>query len=451
MKVLKIYLGFIMFACMGCAKSFLDEKPDKALVVPTNLEDMRALLDNNGVMNVTSYYTIMSGDELISSNKALAGLILSSYTWADEIWTGSASSDWNKPFEQIFYANVVLDGLLKNQSSLERQSGYQQIKGEALFFRSVAYYWLLQQFSKPYLKSTAGNELGMPMRLTADVNRKYKRSTLEESYRQIISDLETASELLPLESAVKTRPSKLAAYALLARTMLSMNDFERAYSYAGKCLEINDDLLDYNGLDAGLANPFPLFVASKNPEMIFYSRTSSSAFYVDGTTSVTRKIYDSYHPKDLRKSLFYTLNSNGNIKFKGSYAGGNFPFTGLTNDELYLIKAEASIRLNKLDEGLNYLNALLKMRYAKNEFVQVPLSDQQSLLQVVLKERQKELVYRDLRWMDLRRWNAYDRANIDIEREYNGATHILKANSPRFVFPIPDYEIQLSGLVQNER
>lgn len=451
MKILNIGLAFMVLISTGCAKSFLDEKPDKALVVPTSLEDMRALLDNNGIMNVTSYYTIMSGDELVSSNKALAGLILNSYTWADEIWTGSGSSDWNKPFEQIFYANVVLDGLLKNQSSLEKESGYQQIKGEALFFRSVAYYWLLQQFSKPYLKSTASNELGMPVRLTADVNKKYKRSTLEESYRQLIHDLETASELLPLESSVKTRPSKLAAYALLARTMLCMNDFESAYSYAGRCLEINDDLLDYNSLDANLANPFPLFIANKNPEMIFYSRVSSSSFYVDGTTSVARGIYDSYHPKDLRKSLFYALNSNGNIKFKGSYAGGNFPFTGLTNDELYLIKAEASIRLNKLEEGLGYLNALLKKRYAKNEFAPVSLSDQQSLLQVVFKERLKELVYRDLRWMDLRRWNAYDRANIDIEREYNGVTYILKANSPRFVFPIPDYEIELSGLAQNER
>lgn len=451
MKILKIYLAIMVLSCMSCAKSFLDEKPDKELVVPTNLEDMRALLDNNGVMNVTSYYTIMSGDELVSSSKILEGLILNSYTWADQIWTSSLSSDWNKPFEQIFYANVVLDGLLKKQSSLEKESGYQEIKGAALFFRSIAYYWLLQQFSKPYLKFTASNELGMPIRLTADVNKKYRRSTLEESYKQIINDLEAASILLPMESSVKTRPSKLAAYALLARTMLSMNDFEKADFYAGKCLEINDDLLDYNSLNADLARPFPNPLTIGNPEVIFYNRSSSSGFYQDGTTSVVRGIYDSYQPKDLRKALFYTLNNNGYINFKGSYAGGAPPFTGLTSNELYLIKAESSIRLNKLEEGLGYLNALLKKRYAKNEFKPYPVSNPAELLQLVLAERKKELVFRGLRWMDLRRLNAYDHANIDIVREFNGITYVLKANSPRFVFPIPDYEIELSGLIQNER
>ena len=102
MKVLNIVLVFLALISTGCAKSFLDEKPDKALVVPTSLEDMRALLDNNAVMNVTSYYTIMSGDELVSSNKALTGSFLNSYIWADEIWTGGTSSDWNTPFAQIF-------------------------------------------------------------------------------------------------------------------------------------------------------------------------------------------------------------------------------------------------------------------------------------------------------------------------------------------------------------
>lgn len=451
MKVLKIYLVFMVLVSMGCAKSFLDEKPDKALVVPSNLEDMKALLDNNGVMNVTSYYTIMSGDELVSSNKTLEGLILNSYTWADKIWTSSLSSDWNKPFEQIFYANVVLDGLKKNKESLEKESGYREIKGAALFFRSIAYFWLLQQFAKPYLKSTAANELGMPIRLTADVNKKYSRSTLEETYKQIINDLEVASELLPLTSSPKTRPSKLAAYALLARTMLSMNDFEMADFYAGKCLAINDDLLDYNSLNANLARPFPNPLTIGNPEVIFYNKSSSSGFYQDGTTSVVREIYDSYQAEDLRKAMFYTLNNNGNINFKGSYSGGSPPFSGLTNGEVYLIKAESSIRLNKLEEGLGYFNALLKKRYAKNEFDPYPVSNQAALLQLVLAERKKEMVYRGLRWMDLRRLNAYDHANIDVIREFNGVTHVLKANSPRFVFPIPDYEINLSGLIQNER
>lgn len=451
MKVLRIYMLFTVLIAAGCAKSFLDEKPDKSLVVPITLDDMRALLDNNQVMNVTPYYTIMSGDELASSNKTLSGLILNSYTWADQIWISSISSDWNKPFEQIFYANVVLDGLLKNKASLEKNPGYLEVKGTALFFRGMAYYWLLQQFSKPYLKSTAANELGMPIRLTADVNKKYSRSTLEESYKQVIGDLEMASEMLPLESSIKTRPSRLAAYALLARTMLSMNDFTSADFYADKCLKINDDLLDYNNVDANLAAPFPSPVTTANPEIIFYSYSSTSIFYEDGTTSVTRAIYDLYEPKDLRKSIFYKVNSNNNINFKGTYVGGYGLFTGLTNDELYLIKAEACIRLNKLNEGLSYLNALLKMRYVKNEFALIPDSGKESLLQRVLEERQKELVYRDLRWMDLRRLNAFDKANIDIIREFNGVNYVLKANSPRFVFPIPEYEIQLSGLVQNER
>src|SRR5690606_25537193 len=102
---------------------------------------------------------------------------------------------------------------------------YREIKGAAYFFRAWHFFNLLQVYSAPYDSQTANTDLGIVLKLSADVNEHVRRSTVEMCYAQILDDLEYATSLLPPTSFVASRPNLAAAYALLARVYLSRFDY----------------------------------------------------------------------------------------------------------------------------------------------------------------------------------------------------------------------------------
>jgi hypothetical protein len=71
-------------------------------------------------------------------------------------------------------------------------------------------------------------------------------------------------------------------------------------------------------------------------------------------------------------------------------------------------------------------------------------------LEKILIERRKSLIWRSLRWTDLRRLNKEGK-NIELKRKLGDLEFTLAPNSPLYVLPIPDDEIALSGITQNKR
>jgi hypothetical protein len=123
----------------------------------------------------------------------------------------------------------------------------------------------------------------------------------------------------------------------------------------------------------------------------------------------------------------------------------------LSTGELYLILAETEIRLGRIAEGLGYLNELLEKRYKAGEFQPWSGLDDSEALNLVLEERRKELAFRGLRWYDLRRLNQEPALAKTLYRTVNGIEYSLVPNSPRYVFPIPQDELELNGLEPNIR
>jgi tetratricopeptide (TPR) repeat protein len=439
----------------ACKKDFLDVKPDKALTVPTTLTDFQALLDDNNDMNVVPYLNVVSTDDIFTTDQGYASaptLIRSSYTWEKDLYKGVTVSDWNKPYLQAFYANVVLDGLPAITQVPSNQNEWNAIRGSALFYRAKAFYHLAQEFAAAYDESTANRMDGIPIRLHADVNEKSKRGTLKESYIQIVSDLKAATLLLPKKVSFGTRPTKGAALALLARTYLVMGNYDDAIVSSSACLEIDKKLIDFNALSPVAAKPFPPMQPDGNSEVLFYSSLIPVSFlYNPSVTSIDSTLYKSYANNDLRKTLFFNVKSNGIILFKGTYTGAFSIFAGLATDEVYLIRAECYARTGNTTAAMNDLNALLATRWKTNTFQPYTATDAGDALAQILQERRKELVYRDLRWTDLRRLNKEPGYAKTIKRNLNGQEVILLPGDNKYTFPIPDDEIANSGINQNPR
>ena len=431
---------FTMLTC-ACTKDYLDKKPNQALLVPTTLSDLQALLDNVTVININPSLNIIAGDEYTVSNNGtgLNTLQANAYYWADDVYDGNAAiGDWDTPYRQIFYANIVLDALGKLDPADDPKT-FHGVKGSALFIRAYAAYNLLQLFAQPYAPATSTALPGLPIFQTSNVNQRPGRGTLQGSYEQVLTDLKASEALLPLSVPVKSRPNKAAALALLARTSLTMQDYEAAGNYAEACLQLNNKLIDYNSLSLTAANPFPLVLPNGNDEVLYNSDNIAYAFVRSTLVRFSEDLLSSYQPNDLRRSLYF-IPANG--RFRG--------YTGLATDEQYLIRAECEARRHRTEAANQVLNTLLIKRFRSGTYVPFNISDEEVLLKTILLERKKELVARGLRWTDLRRLNQAPSTAVTLKRVRDGKEILLTPNGPRYTFPIPLTELG-PNIPQNPR
>lgn len=431
----------------GCEK-FLDEKPDQKLAVPATLADLQALLDNYSVLSTSEpasgdissddYYLTAQVWEALSNedNKRM-------YVWEKDHLFTSISNYWFDGYRSVYYSNSVLEQVDKARGNT---SDHHNVKGQALFFRGKCFLQIAWLWALTYDEQNAGTEPGIPLRLNSNFNEESTRSSIRDTYQQIIRDLKAAASFLPISSIHPMRPSKPAAYAMLARTYLSMGDYANAGLYADSCLTLKSELLDYNILNSSDTYPVPQF----NSEVIFESFTPPPAPLSSSRARINDALYQSYTPNDLRKSVFFKNNNNGSYAFKGSYEKGPALFMGIASDEMYLIRAECYARTGNVQDAMRDLNTLMIKRWKKNSFIPFTASNSQAALTIILTERRKELLMRGLRWADIKRLNR-EGAAITLSRVINNETYTLPPNDLRYALPIPDDVISLTKMEQNKR
>lgn len=442
--------------CYSCGKDYLNTKRDAKQAVPQYISDYQAILDYQGILNASPSVELglIGSDEFYLMDGRLTTLSnayqRNAYIWAPDIYEGGEGLDWNRAYQRILYANMALD-VTKLTPAQEDLADWENVKGSALFFRAYNYFQLAQLFCRPYDISYAHNEKGLPLRLDYDVTIKIQRSSLEDTYRLIISDLVEATNLLPTSAATTLRPTRSSAYALLAKTHLQMADYARALDNVEKSFNIGSSLLDFNTLDLDTRYLLPQDFGESNPEMLFYWHIYSAPL-ADSRFNADTSLLTLYADNDLRRRGYFYEDANGRILFKGSYNGGyGGYFMGLANDELWLIKAECHARLGQIDDAMTSLNHLLRNRYDKDTFKPLSAGTAEEALDFILLERRKELFMRGIRWEDLRRLNKEPSRKSTLRRIIDGKVYELPADDPRWVWPIPDNEIQLSGISQNPR
>jgi tetratricopeptide (TPR) repeat protein len=448
-KIYSCYRILILVVCLSSCKKFLDEKANKTWKVPSTLEDYSAILDNVNnlnTLNIIPFFTQASCDDYYfdyNDWRALPEQQRNLYFWNQQ-----EGEDWFTSYQAVFYANTVLEGLETLENSPAAAAEYNRVKGSAMFFRAFAYFGVSQAFCGPYQLATAKTDMGIPLRTHPDFNQTTSRASNYDTYRQIITDLESAAALLPSIPLFITRPSRPAAYALLARTYLSMEDYQNAGRYADSCLTLSHELLDYNSLNASLSAPINRF----NVECIFFCQNSFSNL-TPSICKVDSALFRSYEINDLRRSIFFALNSNGSYRFKGHYNGSvsHVYFVGLATDEMYLIRAECYARESNKNAALADLNTLLSKRYKQGLFTPIAANTAYEALVKIIQERRKELLFRSIRWSDLRRLNKEPQFAVTLTRNVNGTIFSLPPNSSRYVSLINSTVISLTHIPQNPR
>jgi len=450
---MRIFWGGILSILLlpGCQK-FLAKPANASDQQARTVADFQAIMDNNAmIQNVTPGLGPMYVDDYMVSpaaQSALDAFSIGIYTWQPSMLGSNFLLSWSHPYTAINSCNEVLAELpaLADLDSAD-EAARQFVLGQAYFLRAFAYYQLEETFGHPYRVDSAAFDHGVPLRLSENVLPQVGRATVAAVYEQIVADLGKAAPLLP--AAVQTdnpnRACRAAAYALLAKVWLTRMDYAQAAANAGMSLSLCNELIDYNTVDSTNPHPFP---QTGNSEVLFQCTADNYPLQYMSTTLVDSNLYRMYDPDDLRRPIFFLRSSSG-YRFKGQYSGLFYLFGGIAVDEVYLIRAESRARNGDLTGAMDDVNTLMAKRWRAGRFTPFIAATRDAALRIVLAEKRKETLFREVRFYDLRRLNQ-DPAYADtMSRAYGGSTYTLLPGSPRYAFPIPQQEIDLDGEVQN--
>lgn len=450
--IILIFSVLLSFVGTGC-KKFLDKKSNQQLSTFRTVADLQSLLDEQ-YRNYNFFPSApeVGSDNLTITNDAYNSMIFEErnrFIWAPaNVFHSESNIEWSYVYDIVNIANVVLDNADKVQRDGQNEANWNTLVGHAYFMRGYSFLKAADVWCKAYDTDSSSTDLGLPLRLNSNFHEPSVRSTVEETFMQIESDLVKSAALLPNYNINPLRPSKPAAFGALARCYLQMGKFEKARDYADSSLRIRNELMDFNitGTEIRPAQTYPFI--RQNREVVFDAGSDGSgvALYVGKTDTM---LYKSYSDDDLRKTLFYRRENDSTAMFRGTYLGGPY-FSGITTAEMLLIRAECFARLGQLSFAVNDINHLLEHRYRTGTYFQFASGDQQHVLDYILEHRRKELAFRMLRWSDIKRLNRLG-YEIVQKRVVNGIEIVLPPNDPRYAMAIPERVIRISGMPQNPR
>jgi len=329
--------------------------------------------------------------------------------------TNSLTS-WSALYKVINGANQIIQFA---PSVVDRDPSFSklelnQIISEALFLRSISYFYLVRTFKE------------VPLILepyTSDEQDYYPaKSTEEDVMSQIISDLNRA-----LDNAVisfgsveydKGRATRYAIGALLADVYLWLDDYNNAIIHCDEIIGSGRFAL------LGAGNWFQNFYPGNSNSSIFEIQFSKRWGTTPGlyeTFSYQRgrqytinpRILDIYEPEDVRGlGTTYSSNNLEIWKYVGinpeeergdAYNDNNFIIYRLA--DIMLMKAEALIQLDNFDDALSIINEIRTKRGIGETSMEPTKEAFEDLL---LDERARELAAEGKFWFDLIRIGKRD-------------------------------------------
>ncbi|APY00963.1 RagB/SusD family nutrient uptake outer membrane protein [Lacinutrix venerupis] len=360
-------------------------------------------------------------------------------------------------YEVIFRANNVLSFI--NVANVENQSKY---AAEARFLRAYAYFKLVRLYGDVPLVTSVIT--------AADTETPFIRVASDQIYNQIIADFQDA--INNLDNTYKSRASKAAAQALLAKVYLTQGT---NYVAAQQLCE------EIIGTSYSLESNFSdVFYSELNNELLFVIA------YASGVPSESQSFSSEFTSGSRRQGREDGQNIvNANLIDDFMMYGGNrgavsyVTFPDATEVAKFLPEG-SDVTVNPPTYGTNPRDAgndYIALRYADvllmhaeailagaaetsngpaiDSYMEVrvragfdPVADRPTVLtkEALLAERRVEFAFENQRWFDLIRFNV---ANSVLGAHATEMGYVFTSRS--LLLPIPSREINLSGglLTQN--
>jgi hypothetical protein len=363
------YCVLILFAISitSCSEEFLDRTPTDAISAADALssqENMQLVL--NGIhrglysqsqtvfpggnsARANNHYWVPMGDnltgDLIHSANANNLSWRSVMQWNEHTDQTSLTTEllWYHRYNIILHANLLINGITEGDFAETEQLN--SILGQAYTYRAYAYLSLVQHYAKGYLIGDPTSDPGVPLLFSSDSPfTSEPRSTVQEIYDQIGSDLESAisafengAERTGGGAEAKSQLNIDVAYGLKARWALSKGDWATAAEAAqiareGYALLGEDDWksgFNTNNLSEVIWGSHVIQAETTFFRSYFYlaSNTFNGSQIRNNPKIADRRMVDAIPETDYRKDVFLPDAPNSNT----SAANGNGGWENNTN------------------------------------------------------------------------------------------------------------------------
>ena len=461
-----LLLFFVIFS--SCSREeWLDIKP-KGVIIPSRVNDYRLIMDQvdlfgQGADKISPGFGVsytntdyMSDDFVIRDEimNRFGQTTINKFTWQDNIYDENAEdADWALLYGQIYAANVVIEEVMEASGGTMAQK--LQILAEAKIQRAFSYYALVNMYGLHYTSSNAFEMPGVPHRLDSSLGDiDLSRVSVGEIYEFMLEEVESSIDDLPEipeANNQKHRPTKVGAYAFLARLYLYMGNYEECLQATNQSLALYNTVNDYNTHTIQynvLLLPYP-----QDDNQLLWYKESNATFAL---LVASDDLYNLYEEGDLRRQLYSPISFLFGIPEDGFALAYqyfiNYRNVGCTVPEVLLMRAESSARLGDTAQAVQDLNTLRINRFNSESYEAITSTDPGEILALVKDERRRELSGSGLRFFDLKRYNAFDNANITLSRNLDGQTFTLPANSNNWAIPIAQkYILQSPQIGENIR
>jgi len=350
---------------------------------------------------------------------------------------------WVNFYSVINVANVFI-ARVPNIAKYDESTKEKHI-GEAKFIRAYSYLRLLQLFGNGAL---TGNMDGMCVPLQLDpydglnIDNYIPRNTNGKVYAQIISDLNDAVELLPIEHESYqfsvARATKDAAYALLARIYLYKKEYSKVISMTDKVIDAGNHELTDLGLvyrEVG-DSQFGAFTKEHIWSLELFGNGGNWQFGSNElmsyeNLSINTEFMKEYSDGDSRKDyLIYKVEGKEFYRTKKySEPDKHDNVTILRYSEVLLNKAEALAISGVNKKSVDLINDVRERAGLSGEdlYMIEDFTSKEQLLKAIWQERKLEFACEGMERYDLIRTNR----------------SLLDPNIPsnRLVLPIPQSEV----------
>jgi len=360
---------------------------------------------------------------------------------------------WQQPYQCIYQANTCIEGL-QTASSIP-QPVKNQFTGEAKFFRSLFYFYLVNLFGDiPYVSSSNWRQTDTMGRTNSSV-----------IYQKIIDDLKDAQSLLgedySFSNGQRTRINRHAAAALLARVYLFIGDWRNAEMQASSVINNTQFSLESDLNSVFLANNRESILQWElNTSYGFYNSTAVGYNILPPDVSLppgyyaSAQLLSSFENGDNRRIHWFNENTYEGTTYTYPYkykvgqheqvpnGSASEYFTVLRLAEQYLIRAEARAQQGNVAEAAADLNIIRNRAGLSN----TGATTQAELMSAILHERQVELFAEwGHRWLDLKRTGKVnDVMSIATPLKNTGTTW----QPYQQLYPIPSSQLAINPFLR---
>ena len=462
-----ITLGAVLIGITSCGNDWLNLEPSTSIPTDTSikvLSDIEFTL--NGIYSQMQssdaysgrliYYGDATGDDMqaVSSTKRCANYYR--FNWTKD---SGPSTHWSILYSIITSCNVILNKIDDIPFDEDETDYRNDLKGQALAIRGLAYFDLTRIFGYPYTKDN-GASMGVPIILEeTDRFNKPSRATVAQCYERITKDLDDAWPLLS-EEFNKGKINRWAAMTLLSRAYLYMDKAPEALDMAekaitgaesnGYALWTNEEYPTAWSNDASATHPGEVLFEIVNettdsPGKESMGYLSSKDGYDDICITVSFYHLLQQDPDDVRLKLLvfdgskYAYVNKYQPQEGENITDANIPLVRLS--EAYLNAAEAAVKTNNNDKAIAYLNPIVQRANPNNS-----VAEEQITLDRILTERRKEMVDEGHRMFDVIR-NGMTVQRIDetdsklSKTEHNTQYMDYDWDFYKIILPIPKHEI----------